>query len=295
MLWDTREVPGVIAETGAERQQISFHPKDDVFSVIGDQAVSLWDARTGLRLFEIIGHGKQFHQAEFSPDRKWLATASRDKTARIWDVSTGRLMFVLEDPESDQSGVWSTAFNSDSSRIATTGGKTVNIWDVATGKRVGHIKAPSGTGFVWSVAFTTDGQHPVSDWDDGIVRTFDTQTGAEVVAVKGNGTNPREIIYSGSLSHDGTRLLTGGVYGAHLWNEADGKLVADLPGGGTVGFAFFNPDHRTIFVSSQNDDARIFDARTGNQIAKLGTKDYLLIHQHQSHLRHTNQGLSSAI
>jgi WD40 repeat protein len=70
--------------------------------------------------------------AAFSPDGKKIITASWDKTARIWDATTGKELQALE---GHTSSVFSAAFSPDGKKIVTASGdKTARIWDATTGK-----------------------------------------------------------------------------------------------------------------------------------------------------------------
>jgi WD40 repeat protein len=67
----------------------------------------------------------------FSHDSKLLASASGDKTVKIWDTSTGSLQQTLE---GHSDWVKSIAFSHDSKLLASASGdKTVKIWDTSTG------------------------------------------------------------------------------------------------------------------------------------------------------------------
>jgi WD40 repeat protein len=66
----------------------------------------------------------------YAPDGKTLATTSLDKTARIWDATTGALLRTLTGHTNYVVGV---AYAPDGKTLATTSfDKTVRIWDVAT-------------------------------------------------------------------------------------------------------------------------------------------------------------------
>jgi WD40 repeat protein len=68
----------------------------------------------------------------FSHDSARLASASGDKTVKIWDASSGECLQTLE---GHRGSVWSVAFSHDSARLASASGdKTVKIWDASSGE-----------------------------------------------------------------------------------------------------------------------------------------------------------------
>ena len=85
----------------------------------------------------VLGHDDAVSSAAFSPDGQRIATASDDKTARIWDAASGKP--IGEPLKGHDDDVYSAAFSPDGQRIVTASrDKTARIWDAATGKPIGE-------------------------------------------------------------------------------------------------------------------------------------------------------------
>ncbi len=55
-----------------------------------DQSVRVWDWRIGRLVCPPFEHGKEALAAIFTPDGRWVLSASIDGTARAWDWRTGK-------------------------------------------------------------------------------------------------------------------------------------------------------------------------------------------------------------
>jgi len=80
-----------------------------------------------------IGHTSWVNFAVFSPDGKYVATASFDETTKIWEVKSGKLFRTLK---FHQSSVRKVIFTSNSEKLITVSENKVVIWDFLQGKIV---------------------------------------------------------------------------------------------------------------------------------------------------------------
>jgi WD40 repeat protein len=113
----------------------------------------------------------------FSSDSKTLASASGDKTVRLWDLATNKERATLQ---GHTESVMSVAFSPDGKILASASrDKTVKFWDVATSKERATLK---GTQAARSVAFSPDGRMLAvaggsTDNEPGELKVWDIATG----------------------------------------------------------------------------------------------------------------------
>ena len=75
----------------------------------------------------LIGHTADVTCAAFSPDGRRLATASFDRSIKLWDTATGRDVFTVR---GHTAGVVSLVFSPDGNRLVSGGiDHTARVWD----------------------------------------------------------------------------------------------------------------------------------------------------------------------
>ena len=101
-----------------------------------------------------------------------MVTASEDKTARVWDASTGK---AIGEPMRHEDAVRSAQFSADGQRVVTASwDKTARVWDAATGNAIGEPMRHEDA--VNSAQFTPDGQRVVTASWDKTARIWDVPT-----------------------------------------------------------------------------------------------------------------------
>ena len=105
----------------------------------------------------------------FSPDSETLASATRDQTIKLWDVTTDKLIATLKGHENETS---SLAFSPDSNILASGSiDTTVKLWDVTTRKLKTTLKGH--TRETYFVAFSSDGKTLASATRNEIIKLWD--------------------------------------------------------------------------------------------------------------------------
>ena len=115
----------------------------------------------------VLNHNGPVYKVSFSPDGKYIATASYDNTSRLWDVSTHKQVFVLN----HNGSVYDVNFSSDGKYVATASGdNTSRLWNAATGKQIFVLKHDS---WVSNVVFSPDGKYLATASGDNTSRLWD--------------------------------------------------------------------------------------------------------------------------
>ena len=157
----------------------------------GDGKIQLWNPKTGKALSTLDEHampvdmsedpyvfakmweGPQILTLAFSPDGTRLASGSKDKTVRLWDINSHASTPLQKHTE------WPNvlAFSPNGKMLASGSvDKTVQLWDTTTGEPLatltGHVNG------ITALAFSPDGTILASASADGTIRFWRPRTGA---------------------------------------------------------------------------------------------------------------------
>uniref|UniRef100_A0A8D1ZWB6 Notchless protein homolog 1 n=1 Tax=Sus scrofa TaxID=9823 RepID=A0A8D1ZWB6_PIG len=134
-----------------------------------DFTLFLWSpAEDKKPLARMTGHQALINQVLFSPDSRIIASASFDKSIKLWDGRTGKYLASLR---GHVAAVYQIAWSADS-RLLVSGSSdsTLKVWDVKAQKLAADL--PGHADEVYAVDWSPDGQRVASGGKDKCLRIW---------------------------------------------------------------------------------------------------------------------------
>jgi WD40 repeat protein len=279
---------------------LGFGPDNRVVSAGDDGTARVWDVGDSESWVE----PPTAYNIAFSPDGRFIASASSDGSVRVRDATTGQIRMQL----SGTPGYTTARFSprSDELVIARDVGSTVLTWQLPDGapKVVAHL--PKGSGMnvarfdatgqrivyadahgaiwvqdlrtgrrillqgaphdVWDVAASPDGNHVAAATSIGkvFVWRLDRPNRPERVLV-GHDGDINAIAYS----PDGQIVTAGSDRTVRIWNPSTGARIVLHGHQDEANTAIFSSNGSKVLSVSSDGTLRLWDARSGDALAVL--------------------------
>jgi serine/threonine protein kinase len=217
----------------------------------------------------LTGHSGQVYSLAYSPDGRYLASGSKDRTIKIWEVATGKQLRTLT---GHSHSVNSVVYSPDGRYLASgSGDNTIKIWKVATkiwkvatGKELRTLTGHSSG--LSSVAYSPDGRYLASASSDKTIKIWEVATGKQLRTLTGHSHSVNSVVYS----PDGRYLASGSEdKNIKIWEVATGKALRTLTGHSYLVWSVaYSPDGRYL-ASGSYQTIKIWEVATGKELRTL--------------------------
>lgn len=202
------------------------------------------------------GHSGYIRSAVFSPDGKYILTASNDKTAKLWDLKGNEMISFRGHTDM----VISALFSPDGNYVLSISkDKTARIWN-RSGQEVARLNGHTAS--VYAADFSPNGKYILTGSWDNTARLWDLK-GNEIARCVGHQDN----IIGSAFSPDGKLLLTSSWDGtARLWDLTGKQVRLFQSPDFKISSASFSPDGQSILTTCRDKNTRLWDLE-GRQLA----------------------------
>lgn len=204
------------------------------------------------------GHSAGVIDINFSPNGKYIATASDDRTAKVWSQEGIEIATFTGDSVT----VNSINFSPDGKHLATASSdNTAKLWDI----KGNHIATFTGhSDSILSIVFSLNGQYLATASSDGTAKLWNRE-GNQINTFTGHSDSVQSIEFSPNGQYLATASLD---KSAKLWDR-EGNQTATFTGHSDFVYdVSFSPDGQYLATTSFDGTAKLWD-RAGNLIVTL--------------------------
>ncbi|XP_047503977.1 notchless protein homolog 1 [Pieris napi] len=160
----------ILQQRALERyQETCKNETERLVSGSDDFTLFLWLPEKEKRpLARMTGHQQLINDVKFSPDSRIIASASFDKSVKLWEASTGKFITTLR---GHVQAVYMVAWSADSRLLlSSSADSTLKVWNMKTKKL--ELDLPGHADEVFAVDWSPDGAYVASGGKDKVLKLW---------------------------------------------------------------------------------------------------------------------------
>jgi WD40 repeat protein len=257
---------------------LCFAPDGGTIVTAGYHELNSWKLEGGTLSRRTPGLAERVYDVAFSPDGKFLASASGDPgqygVVTLWKTGPDGALERDRDLVETGDSVFAVAFSPDGTFLAAAGAdRAIRIWELATLKL--HATIEDHADWILDVAFSADGKRLASASRDKTSKVFDVVKKEAIVTFPGHA----QTVYTVAFAPDGKSVASGGEDNlVRTWDpDNDAKAIRAISGfGGPVFKLQFAPDGKELVACSADKTIRVVDPAKGSVLRSLtGHNDWI--------------------
>jgi len=193
--------------------------------------------------FDVDAPDNTLLNVAFAPGGDRIVTASADKSARVWDARTGRLVTAFR---RHGDGIWEATFSPDGDLVSSSEGFGARVWDAHSGRLV--LRLPRVTSEA-APRFSPDGTRVLAI-EDKTLRVREVGTGRVLVELRVAAFDVAEA----SFSADGKYVVAGYDDAVRIWDAVRGTEIETILAAADGG-AELSGDNRFVLASGERSTA----------------------------------------
>jgi WD40 repeat protein/DNA-binding XRE family transcriptional regulator len=257
---------------------VAFSPDGKLLAAGGEGSAWIWNANSFEEVHSLPGHNVAVSGIGFSPDGELLSTIDSSGLPRLWEVSSGDLLYI-------DSGIQTASIMRSGTDFSPSG----NRWAYASGKnlaKIRQIREPLSimqtsifpdrflighSAPVMDTVFSPDGTQIATGSMDGTARLWDATTGESLITLSGHTLPVTHLAF-----------LAGGKNLATTSQDNTTRIWDISPAGNREVLTFVDPQVPGIESVTYSPDGRLLstiasiysivhDATTGEVISETPT------------------------